>query len=72
MVVMAGVGRAFRARQEDVDALLERASADSSSHATRRSLWEPATSTLPHRHSAEASRSIWEDTGAIPAPLRRS
>ncbi len=66
------VGRAFRVRQEDVDALLERAIADSSSLATRRSLWEPATTTLPHRHSAEAPRSIWEDTGAIPAPVRRS
>jgi len=66
------VGRAFRVRQQDVDALLERASADSSSLATRRSLWEPATTTLPHRHSADAPRSIWDDTGAIPARVRRS
>jgi len=66
------VGRAFRVRQEDVDALLERASADSSSLATRRSLWEPATTTLPHRHPADAPRSIWDDAGAIPAPVKRS
>jgi excisionase family DNA binding protein len=65
------VGRAFRVRQRDVDALLERAAADSSSQATRRSLWEPATTTLPHRHRADAIRSVWDDSGAIPTPLRR-
>jgi excisionase family DNA binding protein len=32
------VGRAFRIRRDDVDALLDRASADSSSLATRRDL----------------------------------
>jgi len=66
------VGRAFRVRQKDVDELLERACADSSSLATRRSLWEPLTTTLPHRHSAEAPRSVWDDTGTTAAPVRRS
>jgi excisionase family DNA binding protein len=43
------VGRAFRVKRQDVDALLERASADSTSLATRRDLWQPTTTTLPHR-----------------------
>jgi excisionase family DNA binding protein len=64
------VGRAFRVRREDVDALLERASADSSSLATRRSLWEPATTTLPHRHGAAGPRSVWDDAGEVPAIKR--
>jgi excisionase family DNA binding protein len=57
------VGRAFRVRSEDVDALLERASADSSSLATRRSLWEPSTTTLPHRRGPAGPRSVWDDAG---------
>ena len=66
------IGRAFRVKRADVDALLERASADSTSLATRRSLWEATTTTLPRRHSSEAPRSVWEDTGEIPGPVRRS
>jgi excisionase family DNA binding protein len=65
------VGRAFRVRSEDVDALLERASADSSSLATRRSLWEPATTTLPRRRGPGAPRSVWDDTGADLAAIKR-
>lgn len=61
------VGRAFRVRREDVDALLERASADSSSLATRRSLWEPSTTTLPHRRGPSGPRSVWDDAGDLPA-----
>jgi excisionase family DNA binding protein len=55
------VGRAFRIRPDDVDALLDRASADSSSLATRRDLWDPTTTTLPRRHSGRP-RSVWDDT----------
>ena len=44
------VGRAFRVRSEDVDVLLERASADSSSLATRRDVWRPTTTSLPGSH----------------------
>ena len=64
------VGRAFRVRREDVDALLERASADSGSLATRRSLWEPSTTTLPHRRGPAGPRSVWDDAGELPA-IRR-
>ena len=66
------VGRAFRIRRQDVDALFERASADSASLATRRSLWEPSTSTLPHRHAAEAPRSVWDETAPIIDATRRA
>ena len=65
------VGRAFRVKRGDVDALLERASADSTSLATRRDLWQPTTTTLPHRHAPDQSRSIWDDTAESPAPNRR-
>ena len=65
------VGRAFRVRSEDVDALRERASADSSSLATRRSLWEPATTTLPHRRGPAAPRSVWDDTAADLPAIKR-
>ena len=41
------VGRAYRVKRQDVEALMERASADSTSHATRRNLWQPTTTTLP-------------------------
>jgi excisionase family DNA binding protein len=66
------VGRAFRVKREDVDALLERASADSGSLATRRSLWEPSTTTLPRRRSPGEPRSVWDDTGGSLAALRRA
>ena len=54
------VGRAFRVRREDVDALLERASAESSSLATRRDVWTPTTTTLPRAKDQYASESVWE------------
>ena len=58
------VGRAFRVRREDVDSLLERASADSSSLATRRDVWTPTTTTLPRRHDQQTPGSVWEETDA--------
>ncbi len=65
------VGRAFRVRGEDVDALLDRASADSGSHATRRSLWTPTTTSLPQRHAPGRPQSIWDDTStALPSGER--
>lgn len=65
------VGRAFRVRGEDVDALLDRASADSSSLATRRSLWDPTTTSLPHRHGPGGPQSIWDDaSSALPSAKR--
>jgi excisionase family DNA binding protein len=64
------VGRAFRVRPQDVEALLERAAADSTSLATRRSVWHPTTSTLPHRHPAGAHQSIWDDAVSAPDPVK--
>ena len=54
------VGRAFRVRHEDVDSLLERASADSSSLATRRDVWTPTTTSLPRRRDQLTPASVWE------------
>ena len=54
------VGRAFRVRREEVDALLERASAKSSALATRRDVWTPTTTTLPRRHDQQTAGSVWE------------
>jgi excisionase family DNA binding protein len=65
------VGRAFRVRRDDVEALLERAQADSTSLATRRSLWQPETSTLPRRHPTGTPGSVWSDTGPLPTPVTR-
>jgi excisionase family DNA binding protein len=62
------VGRAFRVRREDVDALLQRASADSTSLATRRDLWEPTTTTLPRRDGSARAWSVWDDMGE-PMPV---
>jgi excisionase family DNA binding protein len=61
------VGRGYRIRREDVDGLLARASADSSSLATRRDVWEPTSTSLPRRHAAAAPHSVWE---AAATPLR--
>jgi excisionase family DNA binding protein len=66
------VGRAFRVRRQDVDALLERAGADSTSVATRRSLWEPTTTTLPHRRGSAGPRSVWDDTSDAVSAVKRS
>ena len=53
------VGRAFRVRSEDVDALLERASAESSSLATRRDVWAPTTTSLPRSQDQRTPGSVW-------------
>ena len=67
----AKIGRAFRVRREDVDALLERASADSSSLATRRDVWMPTTTTLPRRGAVRTPGSVWEGADAeLPAKRR--
>ena len=54
------VGRAFRVRREDVDALLERAGAESRSVATRRDVWTPTTSSLPRSYDLRTPGSVWE------------
>lgn len=57
------IGRAYRVRRADVDALLDRASADSPSQATTRDLWAPTTTSLPRRHDPHQPRSVWGHTG---------
>ena len=65
------VGRAFRVRSEDVDALLERASAESGSLATRRDVWTPTTTSLPRSHDQLTPGSIWEGPDTeLPAKRR--
>ena len=54
------VGRAFRVRSEDVDALLERAGAESRSVATRRGVWTPTTSSFPRSYDLRTPGSVWE------------
>jgi excisionase family DNA binding protein len=63
------VGRAFRVRREDVDALLERA--ESGSLATRRDVWIPTTTSLPRVRGPRTSGSVWEGADAeLPAKRR--
>jgi len=65
------VGRAFRVRREDVNSLLERASAESGSLATRRDVWTPTTTTLPRRGAEQALGSVWDGVDAeLPAKHR--
>ena len=65
------VGRAFRVRRADVDELLDRASADSTSLATRRDLWEPTTTTLPRRVEPGQHGSVWDDRAEPAQPVAR-
>jgi excisionase family DNA binding protein len=66
------VGRAFRVRSGDVDALLERASAESGALATRRDVWIPTTTTsLPRVRDERSPGSVWEGADAeLPARQR--
>jgi excisionase family DNA binding protein len=66
------VGRAFRLRRDDVDALLARAGADSSSLATRRDLWSPDTSLLPRRRGSAGAPSIWAGAESVPLAHKES
>ena len=65
------VGRAFRVRADDVDAILERAGAESASVATRRDVWAPTTTTLPRLHDQQTPGSVWEGVDTeLPAERR--
>ena len=68
----AKIGRAFRVKREDVDAMLALAQADSASLATRRDLWAPDRLGLPHRRGeGERPASVWEiDQSAMPLSKR--
>ena len=63
------VGRAFRIARSDVDALLDRAKAESVSLATQRDPWSPEAFRLPRESGAVGARSVWDDdtnAGALP------
>ncbi|HVA19341.1 MAG TPA: helix-turn-helix domain-containing protein [Solirubrobacteraceae bacterium] len=67
------IGRDHRIRRQDVDELLSRAQAESTSLATRRDIWEPQTMGLPHRRSeSHEPPSVWDDEGDVPLPSKRS
>lgn len=67
------IGRDHRIRREDVDELLARAQAESTSLATRRDIWEPETMGMPHRRSdASEPPSVWDDGGDMPLPSKRA
>lgn len=55
------VGRAFRIARADVDALLDRARAESDSLATQRDPWSPDAFRLPRQSEATAAKSVWDD-----------
>jgi excisionase family DNA binding protein len=57
------VGRAFRVRREDLDTLLERASAENDSLATRRDVWTPTATSLPRGRDQGTPGSVWEGVG---------
>jgi excisionase family DNA binding protein len=63
------VGRAFRIRRADVDALLDRAQAESESLATQRDPWSPEPFRLPRADSCSGERSVWDgdcQAGGLP------
>lgn len=55
------VGRAFRIARADVDALLDRAKAESDSLATQRDPWSPEVFRLLCESDAIGAKSVWED-----------
>jgi excisionase family DNA binding protein len=65
------VGRGFRIARPDVDALLDRAKAESESLATQRDPWTPQGFRLVRARDAADVGSVWDDRGHA-APLRRS
>jgi excisionase family DNA binding protein len=63
------VGRAFRIARADVDALLDRAKAESESLATQRDPWSPEPFRLPRDAGHSGDTSVWNDDrqiGALP------
>ena len=68
----AKIGRAFRVRPEDLEELLARAQADSTSLATRRDLWVPEKLGMPHRRPGRSEpASVW-DPGEEGLPAKRA
>jgi excisionase family DNA binding protein len=65
------VGRAFRIARNDVDALLDRAKAESDSLATQRDLWSPGAFRLTRESDSVGAKSVWDDD-ANAGELRKS
>jgi excisionase family DNA binding protein len=61
------VGRAFRIARADVDALLDRAKAESESLATQRDPWSPEPFRLPRPSAGTEAKSVWDDERAAGA-----
>jgi excisionase family DNA binding protein len=61
------IGRAFRIKRSAVDELLDRATAESPSLATRRDVWTASEARLPVRkRPAATERGVWDgDSGAV-------
>jgi excisionase family DNA binding protein len=66
------IGRNWRIRREDIDALLARAEAGSGALATRRDVWAPQTMGLPHRRrNTDGQVSIWDAADSLTLPRKR-
>jgi excisionase family DNA binding protein len=64
------IGHVYRLKREHVDALLDRANADSESSATQRDVWSGSMRRLPRRSEASELRSVW-DSAEGPAALAK-
>jgi excisionase family DNA binding protein len=65
------IGRAFRIKRSAVDELLDRATADSGSMATRREVWDASEARLPPRRGRVAAERVIWDGGDDTPPLRK-
>jgi excisionase family DNA binding protein len=68
----AKVGRAFRIKREDVNALLSRQQGESTPLGIHRDPWAPETLGAPYRpRTGERTASVWDGTSNPIAPPRR-
>ncbi len=66
------IGHVYRLKREHVDALLDRANADSDSSSTQRDVWDASVRRLPRRSVDSQRRSVWEQAGDSAALPRRA
>jgi excisionase family DNA binding protein len=67
------IGRNWRIRRDDIDALLARTEGNSATLATRRDVWSPETMGLPHRRrqGPGGETSIWDAEATPTLPRKR-
>jgi excisionase family DNA binding protein len=65
------IGHVYRVKRDHVDALLDRANADSESSAIPRDVWSGSVRRLPRRSGASEPRSVWEGAGDPAALAKR-